>query len=77
MTWTPPEEPSLSTADITNVVAGLRDPESRAAALAFLEYVDEHLLYVVAARLVDNRRSDKPRVGMAAEQYRAWIAARV
>lgn len=76
MTWTPPADPSLSVAGIDAVVAGLRDPDSRDDAVAYLdEITDPGLLYVIACRV--GSRHDKPLVGAPAEGHRNFIRNRV
>jgi hypothetical protein len=51
-TWTPPSSSRLSRLGDDHVVAGLTNPDSRDAALAFLaEHGDMPLLYSIARRL--------------------------
>lgn len=77
MTWTPPADTSLSSADIDNVLAGLRSTDSRDAALAFLDEVtNPGLLYVIACE-VQMDRWDKPNPGGTADAHRNFIRNRV
>jgi hypothetical protein len=75
-TWTPPADTSLSVDGIDHVVAGLTDPTSRDAALAFVdEITDSGLLYVLACRV--KQRDDKPWAKAPAAGLRAFIRNRV
>lgn len=78
--WTPPTDPSLSFADIDNLMDGLANPAHRDAASAYLDQIeDTALLYTLAAAWSRRRgeRRDKPTLGASAEGLRNWIRNRI
>lgn len=75
-TWTPPVDPRLSSSGIEHVAAGLRDPETRVAASAYLDEIDDPgVLYVIACQI--GGRYNKPPVGVSAEGHRIFIRNRI
>jgi len=73
--WIAPAE-FRSTLDVNTVFAGLRDPASRDAALAFLDAVtDSAMLYVLASRFGAPLTDQSAKA--SADDQRAFIRSRI
>jgi hypothetical protein len=71
--WTPPNTISLSSNDVRIVVNGLTNPETRDAALAFVDTLtDPGYAYVIACELAYRRYEPRFPIGTMAD-YRSHI----
>jgi hypothetical protein len=72
-TWTEPDSVHLSSNDVTNLVNGLLDEDSRAEALAFVDTIDDpgYLRVIAAAVAYELYRPSVP-IGTA-DDYRTYI----
>lgn len=73
--WTAPSSAdALTSGDISNILAGLRGPDSRDNAHAFIDTITEPAyLYVIAAEIGDE--DSRPGPHAAADAYRQFIHA--
>lgn len=74
-TWTPPADPRLSSSGIDAVVSGLKDPDTRDAASAYLDEIDDPgLLGVIAVHI--GGRQDRLMAGASVDGLRNFIRNR-